>query len=306
MPLTHTLHCSRHLNNTRPFQPLFTTHKQVSYKQTLPHILTRPQTARMCRITIAPLRSERKHTHERPTIQQDPSAAYPPTTHNATPTHRHTMYAPRTATTPAGVFLSPASAALSHSHSHSTSSSSSSSSLSAIPSIDQEFQNYYAILRLDHWATSEEIKDAYRKLRAEYFHTDAGKYRALQEAYAVLVDRNARWNYDCVYRERIGVPQPPLPHTHSGSLRMQKGGFVKQAQEMMVVEVKKKEEEVKRKNDPNWVLKHHKQVFKPVLGTRPYQSFVPILAVYEGRQAHPTLKCQRPRYVGSMAKNARP
>jgi curved DNA-binding protein CbpA len=71
------------------------------------------------------------------------------------------------------------------------------------------FVDHYAVLNLDCYATSEEIKAAHRKLRAEYFCTDAQKYAALQAAYAVLVNWEARREYDVMYRKEFGVPAPP-------------------------------------------------------------------------------------------------
>ncbi|KAF2749210.1 hypothetical protein M011DRAFT_475941 [Sporormia fimetaria CBS 119925] len=56
--------------------------------------------------------------------------------------------------------------------------------------------NHYAILQLTPRATTAEIKDAYRRLRAEYFRSDPLKYRALQAAFDVLVDVEARGKYD--------------------------------------------------------------------------------------------------------------
>ncbi|CAI6339538.1 unnamed protein product [Periconia digitata] len=72
-----------------------------------------------------------------------------------------------------------------------------------------DFIDYYSVLGLDIWATSEEIKAKHRKLRADYFTNSPVKYRPLQEAYLVLVDSEARLQYDTVYRQRIGMPPPP-------------------------------------------------------------------------------------------------
>jgi curved DNA-binding protein CbpA len=71
------------------------------------------------------------------------------------------------------------------------------------------FVDHYAILDLDRYATSEEIKAAHRNLREDYFRTDAQKYAALQAAYAVLVDWDARREYDIMYRKEFGLPAPP-------------------------------------------------------------------------------------------------
>lgn len=66
------------------------------------------------------------------------------------------------------------------------------------------------------------------------------------------------------------------------------------------------EAEAVQSEDPNWGLKHHRRLYEPVTGTGPYQSFVPILAVYDGRDKHPRLKCGRPKYVGRAARHAVP
>ncbi|KAJ4355882.1 uncharacterized protein N0V89_003905 [Didymosphaeria variabile] len=78
------------------------------------------------------------------------------------------------------------------------------------------FTNHYEVLGLDHWATDEEVKAQFRTLRAKYFSTDVGKYRQLQTAYAVLVDWEARREYDAVYRVSMGL-SPPASERASAS-----------------------------------------------------------------------------------------
>lgn len=124
-----------------------------------------------------------------------------------------------TSSVPSGIYLHPISLTLnpppppSHS-SHSSPSTSPSSSPSPSYSsttrspLPAHLPDHYAILHLDTWATSEEIKAAYRNLRLEYFRSDPAKYRALQAAYAVLVDAEARRKYDIVYRASKGLPVP--------------------------------------------------------------------------------------------------
>jgi curved DNA-binding protein CbpA len=94
--------------------------------------------------------------------------------------------------TPTGIFISPVCHATPH-----------------LPSLlSPDFTDYYSVLHLSHLATSDEIKTAHRKLRVQYFETDANKYNALQTAYAVLIDGEARRNYDVVYRMRFGLAVP--------------------------------------------------------------------------------------------------
>ncbi|KAF2689167.1 hypothetical protein K458DRAFT_276246, partial [Lentithecium fluviatile CBS 122367] len=183
------------------------------------------------------------------------------------------------------------------------------------------FVDHYAVLGLDPWATTEEIKVAHRSLRGEYFRTDASKYLALQTAYAVLVNWEARRDYDKELRERLGLPAPPPSATAPASIqacppwplavfkkRVEKTGStglpIPDASVCDFVdeeEVREKELEDNSANDPNYTLKHYRPVREPFLGSEPYISFVPILGAYEGRVRHARLKCARPRYVGVMA-----
>ncbi|KAF2277662.1 uncharacterized protein EI97DRAFT_432520 [Westerdykella ornata] len=130
-------------------------------------------------------------------------------------------YPPATSAVPSGIYLHPISLTLnpppppSHSSNSSPptspSPSSPSSSISTSTTrnpLPAHLPDHYAVLHLDTWATSEEIKSSYRSLRAEYFRSDPAKYRALQAAYAVLVDAEARRKYDVVYRASKGLPVP--------------------------------------------------------------------------------------------------
>lgn len=154
-----------------------------------------------------------------------------------------------------------------------------------------EFVDHYAIMELDSWATSEEIKNAYRQLRGKYFGTDIAKYRALQSAFDILVDKEAKWKYDKMYREMKGFPAPPPLKDANTEIQSK------------VVEIEEGDE---RPKDNNAQLKKHVPMGKSVLGLRPYPSFIPILEAYAGRATHPELICSRPKYVLSIAKNATP
>ena len=106
---------------------------------------------------------------------------------------------------PSGVFIHPMSIMMSDRNSLML-------SKPASPDGKFEFQDHYAVLELrDMWATSEEIKQAFRRLREEAFRTDGTKYRALQAAYEVLVDMDSRLKYDNIYRAGRGLPLRPPP-----------------------------------------------------------------------------------------------
>jgi hypothetical protein len=191
-----------------------------------------------------------------------------------------------TAHIPSGVYLFPASTTLTHSRS---------------PTLDTEFIDHYAIMGLDNWATSEEIKTAFRHLRGTYFNADAVKYRALQAAFDILADQDARWTYDRVWRERMGLSRlPPLIALNAGTVKERVSILErKDSKEVLarfpveiVQEVKVEEEDI--------------VVRTPLIGTRTYHSYVPILTVYEGQRVHPVLECARPKYILDIAKNAMP
>jgi hypothetical protein len=166
------------------------------------------------------------------------------------------------------------------------------------------FVDHYSIMNLDMWATSEEIKEAHRKLRAEYFSTDAVKYKALMTAYSVLIDTEERWAYDREYRARMGMPPPvSLDATLSGLQQPSPS-------EVQDESVHVADEDVREVNgnNPNHVLAtHHIRTagYVPFLGTRPYHSYVPIAVGYEGRERHETLMCRRPRYSLRIARMSR-
>lgn len=176
------------------------------------------------------------------------------------------------------------------------------------PSTDTpDFVDHYAILELEPHASAEEITSAFRRLRVVYFQSDATKYKALTNGFDVLRDPDARQAYDLNYRARAAAPSSlsSIGEIMEQSKHERKDSAMGDDAPMETVP---EEEDVAeaRSNDPNWALKRHQRLSEPLIGTRPYQSFVPILEVYAERSRHPNLRCSRPAYVGLAAKNARP
>ena len=184
-----------------------------------------------------------------------------------------------------------------------------------------EFVDHYAILELDSRASAAEIKDAYRRLRMIYFQSNAVKYRALCAAFDVLADPEAREEYDATYPTHLALsPSSSLGAVLEQSKHERKDSGhhstlvdnVEPAttqEEMTPVQEEEEQqqpEETRNHNDLNWGLKRHRRLHKPLIGTEPYQSFVPILQLYEGRASHPALLCRRPTYTGCEATNAMP
>lgn len=175
-----------------------------------------------------------------------------------------------------------------------------------LPTSDtSDFIDHYANLELEPNASIDEVKAAFRRLRGQYFTTNAVKYRAAQAAFDVLANPAARQDYDSIYRAR------PAPSTTSldGVMESSKHGRTDSAhgdEAAMPVLSEEEEVEAARSHGPNWALKRHRRLYEPVMGTQPYASYVPILAMYDGFQRHPVLGCRRPVYIGDAAVNARP
>jgi hypothetical protein len=179
-----------------------------------------------------------------------------------------------------------------------------------------EFVDHYAILELDPRASAEQIKAAYRRLRMVYFQSNAIKYRALCAAFDVLADPEARQEYDSTYpthlalspRSSLGAVLEQSKHERKDSGHLMADVEAATIQEEMtpVQEEEEEPQDTRNQDDPNWGLKRHRRLHDPLIGTEPYQSFVPILELYEGRTSHPTLRCRRPTYTGCEATNAMP
>ena len=67
--------------------------------------------------------------------------------------------------------------------------------------------------------------------------------------------------------------------------------------------LQEKDEPHTRESDPNWGLKHFSHIYKPLIGSRPYHSYIPIAEVYKRSN-----KCKghRPIYVRNIAAMALP
>ncbi|CAO2651180.1 Nn.00g094770.m01.CDS01 [Neocucurbitaria sp. VM-36] len=169
-----------------------------------------------------------------------------------------------------------------------------------------DFIDHYAILELETHASAEDITSAFRRLRLVYFQSDATKYKALTTAFDVLRDPDARQAYDLNYRARAAAPSlSSIGEVMEQSKHERKDSAMGDDAGMAAVP-EEEEMEITRSEDPNWALKRCQRLSEPLIGTRPYQSFVPVLEVYAQRCRHPTLKCSRPTYIGQVARNARP
>jgi curved DNA-binding protein CbpA len=166
--------------------------------------------------------------------------------------------------------------------------------LSPSTSETSEAVDHYAILELGPTASADDVKAAYRRLRVVYFSSDATKYRALQAAFDVLMDPEARQVYDKDYQARGADPSSIEEVVELG-----KHGRKDSAHGDEPAILEEEEEEAERTEDPNWGLKRHHPTHEPLLGTQPYQSYVPI----------PTSllpKSRSPTYMGDIAHNALP
>lgn len=170
------------------------------------------------------------------------------------------------------------------------------------PSNDtSDFMDHYAILELQPQASAEQITSAFRRLRAAYFQSDAKKYKALTTAFDVLRDPDARQAYDFTYRQHaLALTLNSISEAMESSKHERKDSAMGDDPPMAML-AEEEELEAMRNQDPNWRLKRHQMQYEPLIGTQPYQSYVPILVEYNGRRRHPTLKCSRPTYTGYSA-----
>ncbi|PSN69049.1 hypothetical protein BS50DRAFT_586405 [Corynespora cassiicola Philippines] len=260
----------------------------------------------MCRINLGSLRSTRNKSKG---STQGNGTSNPNARSATTNQSLYDMTSTKRAPVPSGVYVTAASATLPATSSPST------------PNPSSEFVDHYAVLGLDAWATSEEIKAAHRKLRAKFFQTDATKYQALQAAYAALVDLEARHAYDEKYRFRKGMPAPPPLETDTHTKHIAEVDACTNVHAKIDADAVGQEEEGERSGteqrhaeeqqgardeDPNWGLRNYNPIYAPVLGTQPYQSWIPLSEAYGQESKHPTLACGRPKYVLTEARYSIP
>ncbi|KAF2708412.1 hypothetical protein K504DRAFT_503575 [Pleomassaria siparia CBS 279.74] len=201
-----------------------------------------------------------------------------------------------------------------------------------------DLDDYYAVLGIDHWATSEEIKTAYRRLRGRLFQASTlGHYRALQGAFTVLADAETRSKYDVAWRAKHNVPGPgpgpgPVPgsaaptnltrarkptgyNTVSVSERVSKIQTKtllvrKDSKELLLCQDSNDDDddddELELAQEPNDDHLQDIIIRTPLIGTRPYHSYIPILTAYGDEETHPSQMCGRPKYVLSKAILAKP
>ncbi|KAG9383310.1 DnaJ DnaJ-class molecular chaperone protein [Pyrenophora tritici-repentis] len=187
-----------------------------------------PSPEDMCKLNFSPLRSpspRRRFNHER--NQSEAAPRIRPISFQA-PSPMAQQHAKR-----ASIYVSDASIIL-------ASPVKTASSLLANEESTAEPIDHYKILEITPAATTDEVKAAYRKLRAVYFSSNAQKYRRLTAAFDVLMDPEARQVYDLNY-----MPQEEI------------------------------QEEV-RDDDPNWGLKRYQPTHNPMLGSEPYFSYIPL------------------------------
>lgn len=247
---------------------------------------------------ISPLRPRRRVEHERhgsETLQRPR-----PISIASSPTMQHTKRA--------SIYVSDASIILAHRTPLVSPLSPHDTLLSPSSEGGSDFVDHYAILELGPQASDDNITSAFRRLRGVYFQSDATKYKALTAAFDVLRDPEARQAYDLNYRARASAPSSlfSIGEVMEQSKHERKDSAMGDDAAPMDTLEEEEDIEALRSLDPNWALRRHRRLYEPLMGTMPYQSYVPILSAYGDRRSHPFLKCTRPSYVGRMAGNARP
>ncbi|KAH8730517.1 hypothetical protein GQ44DRAFT_700440 [Phaeosphaeriaceae sp. PMI808] len=245
-----------------------------------------------CNIGTSPTRSRIRADHQRHGSEQIPRSR--PLSMTSAPPAMQAL------TKRSSIYVSDASILLSHKNPI-LSPTAPHDVLSPMADITPGFIDHYASLELESNASIDHVRTAFRRLRGQYFQTDAVKYRAAQAAFDVLANPAARQDYDSIYRLR-SVPSPEhVKHGRKDSAHGDHEGMPPLEEEEEAAQ-----DMDARTEDPNWALKRYIRLYEPELGTEPYSSYVPILSAYEGVQRHPKLKSRRPVYTGEFAVYARP
>ena len=95
-------------------------------------------------------------------------------------------------------------------------------------------KDYYKVLGVEHTATLEQIKDAYRAAVKKHHpdvigseQPDAAIFRDIQEAYGVLATRESRASYDLIRKKNIDdfrvIPEVEFNRTYRPDLRKDDG-----------------------------------------------------------------------------------
>jgi curved DNA-binding protein CbpA len=109
-----------------------------------------------------------------------------------------------------------------------------------------EFEDYYKVLQVDRYATSEEISTSYKSLAKKY-HPDLNlsnldeankKMRLINEAYAALNNSESRENYNLIYDSY--TEHPNIVNDAHDSYISNKNNNVQDAKEYKYLRFKKR------------------------------------------------------------------